>query len=173
MKKSIYILLFFSVITISLQSQQVYKHQFIIKVGDKAPDFEVKLIDGTVFKLSDQLGKVIMLQFTASWCSVCREEMPYIENDIWQVLKEKDFVLVGMDYKERSNKVREFAKQMKISYPIGMDTTGRVYHLFSKKGSGVTRNIIIDKNGEIIFLSRLFNLKEFEEMKTVIFEALK
>ncbi len=173
MNKAINFIIFLFISATSIQAQQVYEHQFIVKVGDKAPNFEVELIDGSIFKLSEQLGKVVMLQFTASWCGVCRKEMPYIEKDIWQELKQKDFVLVGMDYKENPEKVHAFAKQMNISYPLGMDTTGVAYHLFSQEGSGVTRNVIIDKKGEIIFLSRLFNLKEFEEMKAVIFEAVK
>lgn len=172
MNKAIYTILFLCISVMSLQAQQAYEHQFIVKVGDKAPNFKVKLTDGSVFKLSEQIGKVVMLQFTASWCSVCRKEMPYIEKDIWQKLKAKDFVVLGMDYKEKPEKVHAFAKQMKITYPLAMDTTGAAYHLFSQEGSGVTRNVIIDKNGEIIFLSRLFNIKEFEEMKAVIFEAV-
>lgn len=49
---------------------------YIVKVGDEAPDFEMTLTDGSKVKLSDLKGKVVMLQFTASWCGVCRKEMP-------------------------------------------------------------------------------------------------
>ena len=162
------------VITIvSAKAQTVYEHQFIVKVGDMAPDFQVKLTDGSSFKLSEQRGKVVMLQFTASWCSDCREEMPFIEKDIWLPLKEKDFVLVGMDFKETPEKVQAFAKQMNITYPLGIDATGGAYHLYSQKGSGVTRNIIIDKKGKIIMLTRLYEPKEFEAMRKVIFKAVE
>ena len=164
-------IILFSTIVLS-QAQAVYEHQFIVKVGQEAPDFQVKLTDGSIFRLSEQKGKVVMLQFTASWCSVCREEMPFIEKDIWLPLKDKDFVLVGMDFKETTEKVHAFAKQMNITYPLGIDQTGDAYHLYSQEGSGVTRNIIIDKKGIIIKLSRLYNPKEFEEMTKVIFEAV-
>jgi len=165
-------MLFWLLASLSLQAQTVYEHQFLVKVGEQAPDFQVKLTDGSVFKLSEQRGKVVMLQFTASWCGVCREEMPFIEKDIWQPLKEKDFVLVGMDFKEKPERVHAFAKQMNITYPLGLDTLGQAYHLYSQKGSGVTRNIIIDKKGKIIKLTRLYEPKEFEEMKQVIFRAV-
>ena len=62
---------------------------YIVKVGDMAPDFEMELTDGQKVKLSDLRGKVVMLQFTASWCGVCRKEMPFIEKDIW--LKQERF----------------------------------------------------------------------------------
>lgn len=52
---------------------------YIVKVGDTAPDFEMKLTDGRKVKLSELKGKVVMLQFTASWCGVCRKEMPLLK----------------------------------------------------------------------------------------------
>lgn len=48
---------------------------YVVKVGDKAPDFTIREAGGKTYKLSDLKGKVVMLQFTASWCSVCRTEM--------------------------------------------------------------------------------------------------
>ena len=55
---------------------------YIVEVGDIAPDFEMALPNGERVQLSSLRGKVVMLQFTASWCGVCRKEMPYIEKDI-------------------------------------------------------------------------------------------
>jgi len=173
MIKYLLILSFSLIVNIGIQAQEVYKYQFLVQIGDTAPDFNVLLSDGSMFKLSDQHGKIVMLQFTASWCGVCRKEMPFIEKDIYRPLKDKDFILVGMDYKESPEKVKLFAEQMKISYPLGMDTTGSAYHLFAQEGSGVTRNVIIDKQGKIIYLTRLFNEEEFDKMKAVIFHAVE
>ena len=60
---------------------------YIVKVGQVAPDFTVTLTDGRTVTLSDFRGKVVMLQFTASWCGVCRKEMPFIEKDIGKSTK--------------------------------------------------------------------------------------
>ena len=59
-----------------------------------------------------------------------------------------------------------------ITYPIIRDYNSDIFHLFSEKNAGVTRNIIIDKNGDIAFLTRLFERKEFDEMKEVIDKLL-
>ena len=75
---------------------------YIVKVGQVASDFTVTLTDGRTVTLSDFRGRVVMLQFTASWCGVCRKEMPFIEKDIWQKHKsDPDFMLMGIDRDER------------------------------------------------------------------------
>lgn len=85
---------------------------YIVKVGDEAPDFEMTLTDGSKVKLSELRGKVVMLQFTASWCGVCRKEMPFIERDIWQKHKDNaSFALYGIDRDEPLEKVKAFATQ--------------------------------------------------------------
>ncbi len=164
--------LIFSIWGMHLNAQLVYEYQFVVKVGDQMPDFEVKLNNGSNFKLSDQRGKVVMLQFTASWCGVCRKEMPYIEKDIWQPLKDQNFVLLGIDYKEEPKKVNTFAQQTKITYPLAYDQSGEIFHSIASEGAGVTRNVIIDRDGKIIFLSRLFKMEEFNKMKELIFKEV-
>ena len=141
---------------------------YIVQVGQLAPDFELTTTEGKTFRLADQRGKVVMLQFTASWCGVCRKEMPHIENEIWLPLKEKDFVLVGIDRDEPMNVVRGFAEKMKITYPLAPDSAARVFGLYAKKEAGITRNVIIDREGKIVFLTRLYDVEEFNKMKEVI-----
>ena len=98
-----------------------------------APDFEMELTDGQKVKLSDLRGKVVMLQFTASWCGVCRKEMPFIEKDIW--LKHKDnnaFALYGIDRDEPLETVVAFAKRTGVTYPLGLDPVSYT-HLYVYK----------------------------------------
>jgi peroxiredoxin len=145
---------------------------YLVKVGEVASDFETILTNGQSFKLSANKGKVVMIQFTASWCGVCRKEMPFIETEIWQTLKGKDFVLVGIDRDEPIEKVKEFTQQTQITYPLGLDPGGEIFAKYAQKESGVTRNIIVNRQGQIIYLTRLFNREEFDAMKKVIFDEV-
>lgn len=135
---------------------------YIVKVGDVAPDFTIKLTDGKSITLSELRGKVVMLQFTASWCGVCRKEMPFIEKDIW--LKHKsnpDFMLVGIDRDEPLDKVIAFGKSTGVTYPLGLDPGADIFAKYALRKAGITRNVLIDKEGRIVLLTRLYNPEEF------------
>ena len=118
-------------------------------------------------------GKVVMLQFTASWCGVCRQEMPHIESEIWQRHKDNpEFALYGIDLKETPEVTAEFAKAIPVTYPLTLDPEGERFALFCEKGAGVTRNIILDREGRIIMLTRLYDEAEFASMVRLIDEEL-
>ncbi len=170
--KSLLIIFFLSQ-NIGSFSQEADSVGYIVKNGEMAPNFEMQLIDGQKISLHDLKGKIVMLQFTASWCSVCRKEMPFIEKEIWQIHKDKDFVVIGIDRDEPLEKVQEFAEKIKITYPLSLDPNADIFGLFALKQSGVTRNIIIDKEGRIVFKTRLFNREEFDLMKKEIESLLK
>jgi peroxiredoxin len=147
---------------------------YIVKIGQTLPEIELVLTDGRKITTSDLKGKVVMLQFTASWCSVCRKEMPHIESEIWQKHKNnKNFALFGIDMDEPLEKVKKFAEDMKITYPLALDPGAEIFYSFAAKGAGVTRNVIVDKTGKIVYLTRLYKENEFNEMKEVIELLLK
>jgi peroxiredoxin len=147
---------------------------FLVKTGQEAPDFKIVYADGTSpGNLSGLRGKPVMLQFTASWCGVCRKEMPHIEKDIWLAYKDKGLIVIGIDRKEKPDAVKKFAKIMKISYPLALDLDDAIYTLYAHPNSGVTRNVLIDQNGKIVFLTRLFDKKEFKELVSKIDELCK
>ena len=164
-----------SFLTFALTAQTEGKNRgYILKVGDKAPDFTIKYLDGATMKLSDLKGKTVMLQFTASWCGVCRKEMPHIESDIWQKRQNnKNFVLIGIDLKEDAETIKKFQKSTGVTYPIVLDEDGAIFELYAEKEAGVTRNVLIDKNGKIVFLTRLYDEKEFAALKQKIEKILK
>jgi len=177
MKKRIsgIVVISFIIMTLMMcESGKTYKDRgYIVKVGDYAPDFSMQLTSGETVSLSDLKGKIIVLQFTASWCSVCRKEMPHLEKEVWLPNKDNDFILIGVDYDEPLEKVIAFQKQMETTYPMALDPGAEIFAKFAHKKSGVTRNVVIDRDGKIVFLTRLYDRPEFEAMKEKINGLLK
>lgn len=142
---------------------------YLVAVGDRAPDVDLVLEDGTTTKLSDLRGKVVLLQFTATWCPVCLKETPHIEKDIWSELSSNDeFALYGVMLKNKQSDVAKLRALTGATYPMAIDTDGKVFYSFAKKDAGVTRNILIDRDGKIVFLTRLFDEKEFKELTDAV-----
>lgn len=147
---------------------------YIVFEGDECPDFKIKMTDGREIQLSSLRGKVVMLQFTASWCGVCRKEMPFIESDIWQKYKDNpDFILIAIDRDEPLETVLKFAETTKITYPIGLDPGADIFAKFAVRDAGITRNVLIDREGKIIKRTRLFNQEEFASLVKAIDNELK
>ena len=146
---------------------------YIVYEGQVCPDFSITLTDGRTLRMSELKGKVVMLQFTASWCSVCRKEMPFIEKDIWQRYKEHpDFVLIGVDRDEPLNKVIQFGKQVGVTYPLGLDPGAEIFARFALKKAGITRNVLVDRDGKIIMRTRLYKEDEFQSLVETIGKTL-
>jgi peroxiredoxin len=158
----------------TVQKEIPADYGYIVKIGQQIPDFTMTTIDGKMVKMADLKGKVVMLQFTASWCSVCRKEMPHIETDIWKKYKSNpNFALYGIDLDEPVEKVKKFAREIPVTYPLSLDPKGGIFYQFAEKNAGVTRNVIVDKAGKIVYMTRLYKEEEFAEMKKVIADLLK
>ncbi len=146
-----------------LIAQPTNNPQHKVKVGDVAPNFTMSYVKGNTVQLNELKGKVIMLQFTASWCPVCIKEMPHIEKEIWQKYKnDTNFVLVAVDFKEDISLINKLIKASRITYPVIYDRDGTIFELYAEKDAGVTRNVLIDKDGKIVYLTRLFVQEQFD-----------
>ena len=161
-------------------------NDYIVFEDDPAPDFEIEQYipsreypegywgkEGT-YSLSSLRGKVVMLQFTASWCSVCRKEMPHIESEIFQRWgSREDFVLLGIDRDESWEKMDSFIRTTGITYPLCFDPGASIYDKFASHDSGITRNVLVDRDGRIVFRTRLFEEEQFEALVGKIEELLE
>ncbi|MBQ8022308.1 MAG: TlpA family protein disulfide reductase [Bacteroidales bacterium] len=143
-----------------------------------APDFSMELVDamkdydpayaggqGPFVQLSDLRGKVVLLQFTASWCSVCRKEMPHLESRIWlRHNGDKDFEFIAVDRDEPIEKMLKFKEVTGITYPMAFDPQGQIFDKFALHDSGITRNVLIDRDGKIVYRTRLYDEEAFETL---------
>lgn len=141
---------------------------YLVQVGDDMPDFSLTDLSGQTHSKSSLLGSTYVLQFTASWCSVCRAEMPHLETEVWQAFQNRDFVLIGVDLDEPRDKVAEFTERMGVTYPMCPDPDGAVFYSIAAPKSGVTRNVVVNAEGQIVMLTRLFEEDEFARMASLV-----
>ena len=112
--------------------------------GDPAPDFELTSLKGEPLVLSAMRGKIVVLNFWASWCAPCRFEMPFFEK-MSQEWLDKDIVFIGVSVFDEEEKAREFADKVGVTYPLGIDITGQVARDF--RVTGLPTTYIIDRDG--------------------------
>lgn len=115
-----------------------------VPVGKPAPDFELKTVDGQVYKLSDLKGKPVMLNFFATWCPPCKAEMPLLE-ETYMEYKEQGFVLLAVNLNESDVAVSSFTQKMGLTFPIVIDKSDTVFRQYDIVP--LPTSYFIDKNG--------------------------
>ena len=171
MKQVKFLVLFIFLTCISC-AQNETNRGYKVKVGDQLPEISLNMLNGENWTNKDFENKVVVIQFTGSWCGVCKREMPHLEKRVWQKFKNEDFILIGIDIKDTKEKAEAFVKLTGVTYPIAHDPEAEIFSQFTLDGAGVTRNIVVNKKGDIVFLTRLFDEKEFEGMIAKIKELI-
>ena len=119
----------------------------LVKVGDKAPDFTCKPINGGEFSLGKQQGTVVMVNFFATWCGPCLAELPHLEKEIMKKYADrKDFKLIVIGREHTTEEIEKFAKEKNFSLSIAPDPKREIYGKYAEKY--IPRNFIVGKDGE-------------------------
>ncbi len=113
----------------------------------EAPDFTLNNLEGSEVSLKDFEGKVVFLNFWATWCGPCREEMPSMEG-LWQRFKEEDFVILAVDLRESRGEVVSFMKEYGLTFPVLLDSKGEVGSMFGVRAIPTT--YLLDSEGRIV-----------------------
>ena len=117
-----------------------------INVGELAPDFTLTDLEGNSVTLSEYRGKVVVLNFWATWCPPCRAEMPDIES-LYQEYKDKGLVVIGIDIGEPEATVRQFVQRGGYSWTFVLDSTGTVAANYNIRA--IPTSFFIDREGVI------------------------
>lgn len=142
----------------------------IMTAGQKAPDFTVTMLDGTEYTLSKQKGKVVLVNFWATWCPPCRQEFERMQADVVDRFAGKDFLLLPVSREEERDVVAKFMKEKGYKFNVGLDPDRSIYSKFAS--DYIPRNFVIDREGNVAWASVGYNAKEFEEMLALIDELL-
>lgn len=134
--------------------------------GAEAPDFTVEMIDGSKVALSELRGKVVLLNFWATWCPPCRSELQRVQSGIVDRFAGRPFVFLPVSREEERGTVEEFLRRNGHAFPSGLDPERTVYALYAT--NYIPRNFLIDREGRIAGSYIGYTPEEFGELVRAI-----
>ncbi len=119
------------------------------EIGKTAPDFTLKSLSGTNLKLSEMTGNVVLINFWASWCGPCREEMPLL-NALHKKYEPLGFTVLGVNVEEDVNAAKGFLKNFPVDFPVLLDNTNQVSKLYEV--IAMPTSVVVDRDGNMRYL---------------------
>jgi peroxiredoxin len=136
----------------------------------KAPNFTLKSNTGKNIKLSELRGQVVLLNFWASWCGPCRQEMPLLEK-LQQRYSSLGFTVLGVNVEEDSSIAKTLLKDIPVSFPILFDTQNAVSKQYQV--SAMPSTVMIDRNGNMRYLHKGYKPGDEAQYKKWVKELVK
>lgn len=152
------------------KEEQTIEATTIVKVGEVAPDFTVELSDGSSVTLSELKGKVVLLNFWATWCPPCREELTHVQSEIIDRFADKPFVMLPVSRGEAREVVDAFIAEKGYAFKVGYDPEQAIYNKYAT--NYIPRNFIIDADGTIAFVGIGYDPEEFATMIKALDEKI-
>lgn len=140
------------------------------ELNKPAPDFTLKSMSGENVKLSELRGNVVMINFWASWCGPCRQEMPLLD-EFYKKYSKLGFVLLGVNVEEDSSKAANYLKEVPVSFPILYDNTNEVSKMYDIDAMPST--VLVDRNGNMRFLHRGYKPGDENEYKKLMKKLMR
>ena len=122
-----------------------------VQVSSNAPDFTLKSVAGANLRLQEQRGQVVMVNFWATWCGPCRQEMPHL-NRLYEKYRASGFVLLGVNVDDDARNAVEVATKLGVRFPVLLDTEKTVSKLYDL--ATMPSTVLIDRDGKIRYIHR-------------------
>jgi peroxiredoxin len=135
-----------------------------------APDFTLKSSLGTNVRLSEQRGQVVMLNFWASWCGPCRQEMPLLDG-ISKKYSKMGFVLYGVNVEQDNTDAKKMLKDLKVQFTILFDPESKLSSLYNV--DAMPTSVMIDKKGKIRYVDRGYKPGDENNYRAQILELIR
>lgn len=151
-----------------------FTKEYILNINDTAADFNVEMVNGEKIQLSDLKGKVVLLNFWATWCAPCIREFYEMPSKILEKYKNEDFVFIPVAIGENKalvTKKMTYLKGKEIVFNAGFDPDKKVWNKYAK--GAIPKNFIIDKKGIIRFTSTGNNETNVDNLAKEIGKLLK
>jgi len=116
-----------------------------------APDFTLRSMDGTNLRLQEQRGRVVLVNFWATWCGPCRQEMPHL-NKLYDKYRGAGFVLLGVNIDDDARNATDLAAKLGLKFPVLLDTDKAVSRLYDM--GTMPSTVVIDRDGRVRYIHR-------------------
>ena len=123
--------------------------QSLADTGKPAPDFALKSYSGENLRLSEYRGEVVMINFWASWCGPCRQEMPLLD-EMYQQYQPLGFTILGVNVEEDSSKAKQLLADIPVNFPVLFDNSSEVSKLYNVVAMPST--VLVDRDGNVRYL---------------------
>ncbi len=137
-------------------------YRAVAAVGKSAPEFELKDFTGRLWRLSDLRGKVVFINFWATWCTTCKAEMPYKER-LYEKMQGRPFQMLGILFRDDPRNLIQYFQEHKVSPPTLISPDNEVARLYGI--TGVPETFIVDKEG--IIREKIVGPREWDSPETV------
>lgn len=142
----------------------------LVRAGDAAPDFTVSLFDGGSVRLSDLRGKTVLVNFWATWCPPCREELTRVQAELIDRFEGRDFVFLPVSRGETCETVARFREQTGYRFPMGLDPEQTIYKMYAT--NFIPRNFLVGPDGRVIVATTGYEPEEFDALVETIRKSL-
>lgn len=143
----------------------------LVKAGAEAPDFTVEMLDGSSVSLASLRGKVVLVNFWATWCPPCRQELTRVQKDLIDRFAGKEFCFLPISRGEERSVVTDFMEAQGYTFPVGLDTDQSIYNRFAS--NYIPRNFLVDKEGKVIVATVGYEPEEFDTLLETIAKNLE